>query len=206
MSGRKLRLLLWGLVAINGAALAWMLVVVPKMNATAESRIGKGDYTLVTTEGAPFTSASLGTAPSAVFFGFTHCPDVCPMTLGILKQVAALNAHLPAPDQARMVFVSVDPARDTPAQIKTYVEYFGPQFSGLTGTAEQIDIFARASSVAYFVGEPDENGQYPVDHSNALFVVNPHGQIAAVFTAPHSSEQIAADLRAIVRLARRDRA
>ncbi len=161
---------------------------------------------LVNQDGEAVDERWLADGWSVLFFGFTHCPDVCPMTLGILKQVAALNAHLPAPDQARMVFVSVDPARDTPAQIKTYVEYFGPQFSGLTGTAEQIDIFARASSVAYFVGEPDENGQYPVDHSNALFVVNPHGQIAAVFTAPHSSEQIAADLRAIVRLARRDRA
>ncbi len=160
---------------------------------------------LVNQDGQLVDESWLADGWSVLFFGFTHCPDVCPMTLGILKQVVASNADLPEADQARMIFVSVDPARDTPAAIKTYVEYFGPAFRGLTGSAAQIDTFARAASVAYFVGEPDENGQYPVDHSSALFVLNPRGQIAAVFTAPHSSEQIAADLRAIARLARRDR-
>lgn len=153
---------------------------------------------LIDQYGNPVTEQWLAGRWNVLFFGFTHCPDVCPMTLGVLRQAAKSNADLAPARQPRMVFVSVDPGRDTPEKIRSYVEFFGEDFAGLTGSADQIAAFAAASGVAYGFSEPDENGNYTVDHTGALFVVNPDAELVGVFTSPHDAVDIAADLRQIV--------
>ncbi len=149
------------------------------------------DFLLTDTTGRPFTRASLTGAPSLVFFGFTHCPDVCPATLLKLAQVknaAAVTA-------LRVLLVSVDPQRDTPALLGTYVHAFDPTFLGLTGDAKSIERMAGDFGVAVSrVQLP--GGDYTMDHSAVVFLLDTQARIAAVFTPPFDVRSFAADVRA----------
>ena len=135
MSPKKLRLLLWGLVVINLSALAWVGIVKPRMDASVLDELGRGEYSLTTTSGATFTEASLTTGPSMVFFGFTHCPDVCPTTLG---DILTWQEELPAAKDMNVYFVTVDPARDTSDILGEYVGWVDG-VEGVTGSQEQVD-------------------------------------------------------------------
>lgn len=148
-----------------------------------------GDFALQDQTGAPFTQAQLQGAPALVFFGFTHCPDVCPTTLFELAQVkrAAVVPHL------RVLFVSVDPARDTPALLAQYLRAFDPRFIGLTGPLPAIERLTRLFGVAFARVELP-GGDYTMDHSAALFLLDAHGRIVAIFTPPFDVKRLEADL------------
>jgi protein SCO1/2 len=133
-----------------------------------------------------------------LFFGFTHCPDVCPLTLATLAEARRLLAGLPPPAQPAVAFVSVDPRRDTAAALSRYVGHFDPEFTGVTGGAAAIESFTRALGVAVVMGAPGEDGSYTVDHTAAVFLVNPQAELVAVFGAPHEAAIIAEDYRRIV--------
>jgi protein SCO1 len=133
---------------------------------------------------------------SLLFFGFTSCPDVCPQTLGILAQAEKRLADLPAAQRPQIVLVSVDPQRDTPAQLATYVRFFSPSFTGITASREATDEFARQMGVPVAI-TPLDNGSYTVDHSAAIFLVDPNGALRALFSTPHSPQKIADDYRRI---------
>ncbi|HVO46006.1 MAG TPA: SCO family protein [Steroidobacteraceae bacterium] len=149
-----------------------------------------GSLRLTDQDGRPFTQASLQGKSSLVFFGYTHCPDVCPTTLAKLAQVKK-SAGVPG---LQVVFVSVDPQRDTPAVLSTYVHAFDPQFIGLTG--EPTAIAALTSKFGIAVARVElPGGDYTMDHSAAVFLLNTHGQIAALFTPPFDVRQMAQDLR-----------
>ena len=150
-----------------------------------------GEFTLTDAAGQAFTRQRLAGAPTLVFFGFTHCPDVCPTTLAKLAQVRA-QAQLP---QLRVLFVSVDPARDTPAVIGQYVHAFDPQFEGVTGTPAAIATLAARFGVAVQRVELP-GGDYTMDHSAVVFLLDAAGHIAAVFTPPFDTAAMSADLRA----------
>jgi protein SCO1 len=148
------------------------------------------DFALTDTTGRAFTRASLIGAPSLVFFGFTHCPDVCPATLLKLAKVrkaAALRA-------LRVVLVSVDSQRDTPALLGTYVHAFDPAFLGLTGEAQSLGRMAADFGVAANRVELP-GGDYTVDHSAAVFLLDARARVVAVFTPPFEVSPLAADLR-----------
>lgn len=135
-----------------------------------------------------------------VFFGFTHCPDVCPTTLQVL---AAARAELAAQGQVplpRIVLVSVDPERDTPEQMGQYVDYFGTGNLGITGTLEQTRLLASGLGI-YFEKMPGTADGYVVDHSAAVLVVDPEGGFHALFSGPHNVDNYVHDLPLI--LARR---
>ncbi len=134
---------------------------------------------------------------SLLFFGFTHCPDVCPTTLGMLAQTEKALANLPDERRPQIVLISVDPQRDTPQQLASYVKFFSPSFTGVTGTQDAIDDFARALGVPVAIS-PTDNGDYTVDHSAAIFLVDPDGAMRALFSTPHSPAIIADDYRRIV--------
>ncbi len=149
------------------------------------------DVELVDHTNSPWNPAELQGGWELVFFGFTHCPDVCPMTLATL---AGSLSHLQASGAQvlpKVVFISVDPGRDNPAQLGTYVQHFNEDFVGVTGKQETIDTLTRALGIAYSLGEPDENGDYPVDHSAAILLINPDGRLQALWQPPHGREVIA---------------
>lgn len=130
------------------------------------------------------------------FFGFTHCPDVCPNTLGLLAAVRqSLAAHQTA---LNVVFVSVDPNRDTPKKLAEYVRYFDPEFTGLTGSTRAIDTLTAALYLPYTIDSADSSGQYNVEHSGALVLVDPNGNARAYFTAPHNRENLVHDLKQLL--------
>ena len=126
-----------------------------------------------------------------MFFGYTNCPDVCPTTLLVMKSVwAKLPTEAKAAPAPQMVFVSVDPDRDTPARLKDYVTFYRPDFIGVTGKADQIDILTRQVGVQYgFDDDPDGKG-YTVKHSAQIILVDPSGKMRAVFSPPHKVDDL----------------
>jgi protein SCO1/2 len=148
------------------------------------------DVRLTDTSGRELTAHDLVGAPTLMFFGFTHCPDVCPATLLKLAQVrqrAALAG-------LRVLFVSIDPQRDTPAVLGTYVHAFDPQFLGLTGTPATIATLAASLGVVVSRVELP-GGDYTMDHSAVVFLLDDAGRVAAIFTPPFDVAAISADLR-----------
>jgi protein SCO1/2 len=148
-------------------------------------------------EEQPFGPERLRGRWSILFFGFTSCPDVCPMTLAILKESEKLLADLPPQQQPQIILVSVDPQRDTPAQLARYVKSFSPTFTGITGAQEAIQQFARQMGVPVAI-TPLPGGSYTVDHSAAIFIVDPNGALRALSSTPHTAPIIASDYRSIV--------
>jgi protein SCO1 len=147
------------------------------------------DFQLTDALGHPFTVHELQGKPSLVFFGFTHCPDVCPTTLAKLAQVKKV-----APVAGlQVLFVTVDPQRDTPTAVGIYAHAFDPDFIGLTGDASAIENVTKAFGVAALrVDLP--GGDYTMDHSAAVFLVNSRAQIVGIFTPPFDTRRLAQDL------------
>ena len=153
---------------------------------------------LVDQAGAAFGPERLKGRWNLVFFGFVNCPDICPTTLATLAGVARSLADLPEADRPGVVLVSVDPARDAPPVLARYVAHFDPAFVGVTGSQQALDDLTRALGVAVVVGSPDADGNYAVDHTAAVFLVDPEARVAALFNTPHDPEAIARDYRRIV--------
>ena len=132
-----------------------------------------------------------------VFFGFTHCPDICPATLQIL---AAARNELAAAGQEplpRIVLVSVDPERDTPEIMGQYVDYFGDGNLGITGNLEEIRKLTSALGI-YFEKQVGKSDDYAVDHSAAVLLINPDGEFHALFGGPHTIENYVHDVPLIM--------
>ena len=146
-------------------------------------------FTLTDTSGRTFTRDELLGAPALVFFGFTHCPDVCPTTLLKLAQIrkTARVEHL------RVLFVSIDPQRDSPPVLGAYVHAFDPAFEGLTGSSQGIAALAAAFGVAVNRVELP-GGDYTMDHSAVIFLINDAAQIDAIFTPPFEVAGVSRDL------------
>ncbi|WP_243369760.1 SCO family protein [Microvirga solisilvae] len=130
-----------------------------------------GPFRLTSHEGKPFTDADLKGKPFAVFFGFTHCPEVCPTTLYDLTQ--DLESLGKDSDKLRVAFISVDPEQDTPELMKTYLSSFDPRIVGLTGTNEEIAAVAKAYKI-YYRKVPTDSG-YTMDHSATIFLMDSKG-------------------------------
>ena len=160
------------------------------------ARIG-GPFALVDQNGVARTDRDFAGRYRIMYFGFTYCPDVCPVDLARL--VAGYRAFAKA-DPARAarvvpVFVSVDPARDTPAVLKTFTAAFDPALVGLTGSRQAIDAVTKAYGVAVQVGKPNADGGYLVDHSRAAYLMGPDGAPIALLSNEAKPEVIAAELK-----------
>src|SRR5690606_23919350 len=149
-------------------------------------------FELTAHDASAFTRDDLQGRWSLVFFGFTHCPDVCPNTLFMLDKVVDRFAA----DAPSVVFVSVDPARDDPQRLGEYVNYLNPAFTGVTGDEANLQKLAQALSVAYELRP--EGDDYTVIHSSAVLLVDPKAQLHAIFTPPLHADAIAADLAALI--------
>ena len=151
-----------------------------------------GPFKLIDQDGKPFTDADLKGKPTLVFFGYTHCPDVCPTALLEMSQV--LRALGKDADRATGLFITVDPERDTPEIIKDYLAYFDPHLRGATGTQEQITAVEKEYRV-YAKKHPMENGDYSMDHSAVVYLMDKTGRFVAPFNLKRPPKDAAADLR-----------
>jgi protein SCO1 len=150
------------------------------------------ELSLVDQSGQPFTAQSLNGHPTLLFFGFTHCPDVCPTTLARLVQVVKA-ANVP---DLKVLLVSVDPERDTPELLERYVHAFSPDFTGVTGKPEEIQRLTKEFAVP--TAKVDlGGGEYTIDHSAVVFLLNRQGQRVALFTPPYEVAPVAADLHSV---------
>ena len=158
-----------------------------------------GAFSLVNQDGQNVTEADFAGKPILVFFGFTYCPDVCPLSLDLLGAALDKLAETAPETAARLqpVFISVDPARDTPAQMKDYLSYFHPSLTGLTGSRAQIDAVKKAFRVyAARAKDTDANGHYNVDHSSLFYLMDGDNRYLAHFTHNLTPTQLAAGLAA----------
>jgi len=159
------------------------------------------DFALVDDEGAPFSLDNLRGRWSLMFFGYTHCPDVCPSTLYDLKLIQEKFDQLngDAASSLQVLFVSVDPERDSPEQLKQYVSYFHPGFTGVTGPQEQLAPLTMQLGIAYRIDEHEAGSpQYNVDHSVSILLMDPQGSLHGVFPAPHDADKMAGELAAAI--------
>ncbi|HTM26324.1 MAG TPA: SCO family protein [Vicinamibacterales bacterium] len=155
-----------------------------------------GDFTLTDQDNKPFRLQDLRGRPALLFFGYTSCPDMCPVTMS--RIVAALRlVGAPARDVPTL-FVSVDPKRDTPAVLKEYVASFSAPVIGLTGTDEEIGRVASAYHAAYEI-VPTGTKNYLVNHTSAIFVIDRGGRLYRYFKYDEKPETLAAALRAVLR-------
>ena len=127
-----------------------------------------------------------------VFFGYTYCPDVCPTTLAVMK--AALEKMGSRADRVVPLFITVDPKRDTPAKLKTYLSSFGPRFVGLTGDDAAISSVAREYRVYYKIHPPENGAEYTVDHSGVVYLMDGNGAFVANYALDNSPDSIAQDV------------
>lgn len=157
------------------------------------------DFALVDGEGQDFSLENLRDRWSMVFFGFTHCPDVCPSALYDLNLISESLKSRGAEPLPQVVFVSVDPERDTPEKLSQYVAYFNPDFVGVTGSDAQLRPLTMQLGIAYQVAEHEAGAEhYDVFHTASVMVINPEGRLFGVFPAPHNAEKMAAELAAAI--------
>jgi protein SCO1/2 len=138
-----------------------------------------------------------------LYFGYTHCPDACPTTLSTLSRAIAEVGR--AAGKVRVLFVTVDPKRDTTAVLKQYVMAFGPQFTGLRGDEAALSKLARLYRVAYRLEPADADGYYAVDHSSAVFIFDAEGRVRLLARAGDTPEMIAGDLARLINQTHGDR-
>lgn len=155
-------------------------------------------FEFVDQHGAAFTKSEFEDRWSLVFFGFTRCPDVCPMTLTTLKSVSAQLDDLPADTRPQLVFVSLDPMHDTPEIIGRYVRHFGADVVGATAELGVMTPLLDTLSVARAYPRIGDTDDYTVDHSAGIYVISPAAEQYAVFTPPHFPGDIARDYRRMV--------
>jgi protein SCO1/2 len=155
------------------------------------------EFTLERAAGGEFRLADLRGKLSLVFFGFTHCPDICPTTLATMREIESRLQGDPALARLQMVFVSVDPERDSAADLQQYAAAFSPAIIALRGEDAALEPLTRSLGVVY-QRRIDESGQPMVDHSVQISLIDPNGHMIGVIRPPHQGEQIAADLRRLV--------
>ncbi len=171
-ANRILWLLPVALAAAGIAAAGWVLLAKPTLEARAADELGVGEYRLVATDGTEFTQDTLVGAPSAVFFGFTHCPEVCPTTL---SDIGVWQEELgPLADDLRVYFVTVDPERDTAEALEAYVGWLDGAL-GVTGSREEIDK-AQAAFRIYSKRVDTSDGDYTMDHSAYVMLFDAKGR------------------------------
>jgi protein SCO1/2 len=151
-----------------------------------------GPFHLVDQDGQAFSDQDLKGKTFLVFFGFTHCPDVCPTTLFDMSEI--MRNLGPEADRTAALFISVDPERDTQEAMKDYMSSFDPHVRGLTGNAEALAAVAKAYRV-YYKKVPLDGGDYTMDHTAIVYLMDKEGRFVSPFNMKRSAEVAAADLR-----------
>ena len=193
LSSLRFRWLRWALLDV--LALSACSQPSPSYNANdIQGVMPHLQFQLTDETGQPRSAADYAGHEVVMYFGYSHCPNICPATMGRLK---ASLAQLPdwLRQNIRVLFVSVDPKRDSPQRLAEWTAHFGPPFIGLTGTQAQLRTLAKRYRVTYSYGEPNANGFYRVNHSSALFVFDSAGHARLLATPGESIDDVASDLR-----------
>ncbi|MBD8066243.1 SCO family protein [Devosia sp. PTR5] len=189
----KVRIILWALVAVVALA-ATGLYAYTTTRPTQTTTLGEGDYDLVTADGQPFTRENFNGHPTALFFGFTHCPDVCPTTLA---DIANWYEKLgPEAKDLQAVFITVDPERDTPQIMGDYVSWTN-HVTGVTGSRAEIDKALKAWGV-FTEKVPLEDGDYTMNHTASVFLINRQGGFEGTIAFREDTDTALAKLKKLI--------
>jgi protein SCO1 len=186
--------LLAGVVLLSGGALSWLMLSGPPGAGVFASAIG-GPFRLIDQDGNKVTDRDLRGKWLLVYFGYTHCPDACPTALNNIA--LALQELGVRRDKVRPVFITVDPARDTSAVLKEYVKSFDAPILALTGSPEAIAQAAHGYRV-YYAKHESSGGDYEMDHSSIIYVMDPQGRFAATLTHQNSPKDITEQLKKLI--------
>jgi len=156
-------------------------------------------FKLVNQDQLPFTNDALTGKWTFFFFGYSHCPDICPVTLAVFNDVDRMLKQRKETTPVQFVFVSVDPQRDTPQLLKQYVPSFNPKFVGATGDVAELSKIADSLGVVFGKAPGTTPDIYLMDHSSAVLLTNPEGKWRGVFAAPHVPQHIVDGFLAILR-------
>jgi len=162
--------------------------------SVASVKIG-GPFTLTTQSGTKLSDSDLKGEPFAVFFGFTHCPEVCPTTLWEMSE--ALKALGPDADKLKVLFISIDPTRDDPEALALYLQSFDPRIVGLTGSEEEIGTVA-ASYRAYWRKVPTGDGDYTMDHTASIYLMDADGEFTSTISYDEHADMRLAKLKKLL--------
>lgn len=194
MALSRLRVVLWALVVVAALGATGFYAYTTILRPTQAIGLGQGDYRLVTASGAPFTHDSLKGTPTMVFFGFTHCPEVCPTSLADMASwYEALGDEA---NDLKAYFITVDPERDTAGILGDYVAWTG-RVTGITGTQEEIDKATRAWAV-YYEKVPLEGGDYTIDHTASVFLLDSEGNFHGTIGYNEARDTALAKLRRLL--------
>lgn len=169
----------------------------PKPELPVNTRMG-GDFVLMDQNGLMFNAEDLHGKLSLMFFGFTHCPDICPATLartvGAWKELSESER-----EQVNVVFVTFDPVRDTPEHLKEYLNFFDPSVIGLTGSVDDIADMARRYGVVYLQEEAETGAEqeYMFSHSDFVYLLDQQGRVRKLFKSDFNTEELIADVRSL---------
>lgn len=195
MNLRTTRLLLTLAAFLAGLVLCFAVVLIVTGRGAgpiaAPSAIG-GPFKLTDQNGQTITDQNLKGHPSLVFFGFTHCPEVCPTALFDISEI--LSRLGSDADKVNALFVTVDPERDTPAALKDYLSSFNPRLIGVGGDPEALAAVAKAYRV-YYKKVPLKDGDYTMDHTAIVYLMDKNGTFVSPFSLKRRPEDAAADLR-----------
>ncbi|GLK74151.1 SCO family protein [Ancylobacter dichloromethanicus] len=193
MSNRRVLLLLAAFVVGAVVIVASALALLPQGAGTVSNQVAiGGPFELVDQDGQKVTQETFAGAPALVFFGFTHCPDICPTSLFEMSQL--FEALGPDARKVTGLFITVDPERDTPEVMKSYLGSFHPSIQGLSGTPEQIAAVIKAYRV-YAKKVPTQDGDYTMDHTAIVYLMGKDGQFVAPFNLKRPPDEAAAELR-----------
>ena len=170
-------------------AFAAMALMLPR--ATGNTSGVGGPFALTDENGKIVTEAALKGHPTLVFFGYTHCPDVCPATL---SEISGVFKVLGPKETARAIFITVDPERDTPVVMKDYLTSFDPRITGLSGSSDAIKK-VEDEYKAYAKAVPDKDGTYSMDHTAITYLMDKHGNFVGGFNLDQPPEKAAAELK-----------
>ena len=192
------------LALAGGFVISWMINANRPVELEAGTWFGEQaralpDFELMDHNGEPLQRADLNGKWSLIFFGYTHCPDICPTSLQTMADMVKAIDDPDVIDALRIYFVSVDPERDKPEILASYVTYFNPDFVGATAEIDKLRALTKPLGIAHELRNKVEgNPVYDVDHSASIVLVNPDAEFAGLFGAPHDSQILARDMTRIV--------
>jgi protein SCO1/2 len=190
-----------GVAIVAGLGVALSMRELPETPMTA-TIVPPGDalpeFSLLNQHGDPVDREFFEGQWDLVFFGFTNCPDICPTTLQLLVRARDTLESAASQPLPRIVLVSVDPERDTPEVLARYTAAFGDGIVGLTGDLSEIETLTRSLGIYFANADPAEDGNYSVDHSAVVIVMNPAGRFRAVFSGQHRVDNFVHDLPIIM--------